>query len=245
MINSNELKIAIVGYGRMGREVELIAQSQNIAITDKFDLDNIINIEKKYNFDVAVVFDRPSSVMENIKKLATLKKNMVIGTTGWYDHMSEVQQIIDKKEISLVWGSNFSIGMNLFFKIVSHASELINRFDDYDVFLHEIHHTMKEDSPSGSAKTIAKLVLDAVERKTKIETEAMHEKISQSSLHVTSTRGGSVAGTHILTMDSEADYLEMKHVAKNRSGFAAGAVEAAKRAKELKGIHEFKDLIFS
>lgn len=238
-------KIAIVGYGRMGKEVEKVILNQNLELTMTFDKDNPLVTAKKYDFDVAILFDEPDSVLDNIEKLIWMKKKIVVGTTGWYDKINDIKSKVDDAGIALVWGSNFSIGMNIFFRIVKTAAMHMNQFDDYDIFTHEIHHTNKKDSPSGSAITIANIILDSVDKKEKIQSETVHDKISDNELHVSSTRGGSVAGTHIVYLDSDADYIRLAHNAKNRSGFAKGAVEAAKMSMHLTGMHEFKDLIFS
>lgn len=234
------LKIALVGYGSMGKEIEKLTQDKDIQITDIFDIDNPI---KDGDYSVAIEFTQPDSVMQNIEKLANLKKNIVLGTTGWYGEEYLIKEIVKANDIGLVWASNFSIGMQLFFQIIEHASKLINSIEDYDIFMHEFHHKRKKDSPSGTAETISQILLNNINRKKKAQYKTSERKINPEQLHVTSTRGGEVPGTHSVYLDSIADTIELTHRARNRSGFALGAIKAAELIDGKKGFFKFDDLL--
>jgi 4-hydroxy-tetrahydrodipicolinate reductase len=237
------MKIGIIGYGSMGHEVEGQAKLKNIEISDIIDIDNPLSESNKYDFDVAIDFSLPDQVKKNLEVLCKLGKNVVIGTTGWADDYGYIENLVSESNICCVWGSNFSIGMNMLFKITGHAAAMLNNLDAYDIMVHELHHHRKQDSPSGSAITLANLILQANKNKSIIEQETKHGKITPSELHVSSTRGGEIAGTHTIYIDSMADTLELTHRAKNRSGFALGALAAAEWIGDKKGFFEFKDIV--
>lgn len=238
----NNIKIAILGYGKMGKEIESIALNQNLIVSDIFDIDKPIDANHQYDFDVAIDFTQPVSVLNNVKILAQMKKNIVVGTTGWEKDFDTVSNIVKQNNIGLIFGSNFSIGMQLFMRITEHAAKLINNIDAYDIFLHEIHHNMKKDSPSGTAISLANLILRNVKSKDEILGSTSDGIISANRLHVTSTRGGKIPGTHTVFIDSDADTIELTHRAKNRTGFASGAVAAAKWIAGRTGMFDFSDI---
>jgi 4-hydroxy-tetrahydrodipicolinate reductase len=235
-------KIALIGYGSMGLEIEKIAKSRNFIITDIFELDNKIIKKKKYDFDVAIDFSFPDSVEYNVKTIAELKKNIVIGTTGWYDKLNLIKNIINEAGVGCVYASNFSIGMQMFFKIVKDAADLINQFPDYDIMLHEIHHKRKKDTPSGSALRIADIILENVDSKKTILKGNQKGGIKKEQLHISSARVGEVTGIHSVLIDSLTDSLEIIHRAKNRNGFANGALSAAEWIYGKKGFYKFDDI---
>ncbi|MEK6949749.1 MAG: 4-hydroxy-tetrahydrodipicolinate reductase, partial [Nanoarchaeota archaeon] len=226
------MNIAIVGYGKMGHEIENAAKGRGhsfvtIDPNDKSAQYREINKESLNGVDVCVDFTHPSSVLENIRKISSFKKNIVVGTTGWYDKLDEARKIAEHADIGLIWSGNFSIGVNIYFKMIENAARIMNKFSDYDVFVHEFHHNQKADSPSGTAIMAAKIILSNLGRKKKIVTEELKRKINPDELHVSSTRAGTITGTHIVGFDSAADYIEIKHFAKSRQGFALGAIMAA------------------
>jgi 4-hydroxy-tetrahydrodipicolinate reductase len=237
------LKIAIIGYGSMGKEVEKAALANKFEITNIFDIDNKISSFEKYEFDVAIDFSLPDAVLSNIQTLAKLNKNCVIGTTGWFAKFEEIKNIVNNSEIGCVYGSNFSIGMNYFFKIIEYSSKLLNKIDGYDIMLHEVHHNRKKDSPSGTANTLADIILKEYSKKDSINPDKIEGKILENQLHVSSSRVGEVTGFHTVWIDSLADTIELTHRAKNRSGFALGALEAAKWINNKKGFFDFKDCL--
>ncbi len=236
-------KIALVGYGSMGKEIERIALKQGFEITDIFDELKPLESNIKYSFDVAIDFSTPTSVMNNIITLANLGKNIVIGTTGWQEKMKFVKKIAEDSNIGIVWGANFSIGMQMFFNIVSNASKLVNLNNEYDIFAHELHHHRKKDSPSGTAIALANIILDKVDRKSELLSETSHTEIPESTLHFTSTRGGEIPGTHTIYIDSLSDTIEITHRARNRTGFASGALKAAELCFNRKGFYAFNELL--
>lgn len=242
------MNIAIIGHGKMGKEIEKIALARGITIKSIID-----PVEKTANYkeiteqslkdvDVCIDFTRPEVAIENIKKIAKLGKNLVVGTTGWYDRLPEVKETVKKSKIGFIYASNFSIGVNMFFRITENAAKLINSVQEYDVKVHEIHHTQKLDAPSGTAKSIANILIKNIDRKTEMVTDAKKLK-SNKELLVTSERTGIVPGTHMIKMESEADIIELKHEAKSRKGFALGAVMAAEWLKGKKGFFEINDMM--
>ncbi len=243
------LSIALIGYGKMGKEIGQIAKQRGhtlAAIIDPFDpaaTSKTITAEALKGVHVAIDFTHPDALLGNVRVLAQLKIPMVIGTTGWYQHMDEVKALISKNHASFLWASNFSIGVNLFYRIVSEAAEIMNTIPEYDVYLHEFHHNQKEDSPSGTAKSLAQILLDRIERKTEILTAPPKGKIAPNQLHVTSTRVGSIPGTHTIGFDCFADTIELTHTARTRSGFALGAVMAAEWLHGKTGFYTIDDLM--
>lgn len=236
------MNIAIIGYGKMGHEIEKVAKEKGLTIKAVIDPKNEeathkeINEESLKDVDVAIDFTHPDSAVENIKKVSAFGKNMVVGTTGWYDRMDDVKEIIEKANTGVIWSGNFSLGVNIFFKIIENAAKIMDKFNDYDLFVHEFHHNQKADSPSGTAVMIGKILKDNIKRKEKIVTEELKRKIEPDELHVSSTRSGSIPGTHVVGFDSKADTIELKHTARGREGFALGAIMAAEWVKDKKGF---------
>ncbi len=238
-----KLKIALIGYGAMGKEIEKTAKRNGIVITDIFELDSKISSSKKYDFDVAIDFGYSEFVRENVEVLSKLNKNIVIGTTGWEKDLIAIKELIKKSDIGCIYGSNFSIGIQMFQRITELACKLMNNIDGYDIMLHELHHKNKKDSPSGTALLLAKTILKNNNLKDEIITDKCEERISSNQLHVSSTRGGEIIGIHSIYLDSLADTIELTHRAKNRTGFAVGAVSAAKWIHKKKGLFQFNDML--
>jgi 4-hydroxy-tetrahydrodipicolinate reductase len=190
--------------------------------------------------DVCIDFSMPEAVLSNIRAALEAKRDIVVGTTGWYQHLPELKGEV--KDSGLLYSANYSLGMNYFFRIARHAAELMNRAPSYDLYVHEIHHREKIDSPSGSALRLAQILVEGIERKKEILTKPPEGKIRPDMLHVTSTRAGVVAGTHTIGFDSEADFIELTHVAKTRRGFALGALTAARWLHGRKGIFTMDDV---
>ncbi len=235
-------KVVLLGYGQMGKMIASLANEMGVEIVAKFDLSDNLDELDKIDFDVAIDFTTHRAIEDNLHKILSLGKSIVIGTTGWYDKIDRFKADTEAANGSCVWGSNFSLGMQAFYKLLENSGQLINSLNDYDIGVHEIHHKLKKDSPSGSAIAIANILMDNIERKTSIEKETCHEKIDREQLHVTSSRIGSVAGTHTVYFDSDADAIELTHRAKNRTGFAKGALMAAKWISEKKGFYSFADV---
>lgn len=236
------IDIGLVGYGVMGKELERLAPSTGCRVTAIFDENTPLNAAESFNFDVAIDFSTPTATPQNIVLLAEKGKNTVVGATGWYEQLPEIKAAVERGNIGLVYGANFSIGMQMFLRIVKSAAHLADAFDQYDPFVHELHHNRKTDSPSGTAFALANTILEMVERKTSIQTETVQKRIEETELHVTSSRGGDIAGTHTVYLDSQADTIEMTHRAKNRSGFALGALHAARWIHTRRGLFDFNQV---
>lgn len=244
------MRIALVGYGKMGREVERVARLRGHLICAIVDPTNVGATHKDIsdgsclqNADVVIDFTVPSAVVGNIRKVAAAKKSMVVGTTGWYDGMTEAKQIVGQAGTGFIYSSNFSVGVNVFYRVVEAAARLVDRVPDYDVFGYELHHNQKLDSPSGTAKSIAEILLKNIHRKTQAQYGRLDRRISPDEIHFASVRAGSIPGTHVVGFDSEADTIELKHTARSRSGFALGAVMAAEWLKGRKGFFTMNDFI--
>lgn len=241
--NHQQLRVALVGYGTMGREIERLAAERDIQIAAKFDLAHPLTSASVADFDVAIEFTHPHAVLENIKTLVSLGCPVVVGTTGWDQHVDEVRQIVENAEGHVLYGSNFSVGVNLFFRIVRAAAQLVNGFPMYDAALFEAHHNRKADAPSGTALTLANILLEQLDRKAELCAGNPSGRIDPAALHVSSQRVGAVVGTHTVTFDAEADTIELTHSARNRSGFALGALLAAEwLVKQPAGLYRFEEI---
>jgi len=229
------MNIALVGYGKMGKMIEAIAQQRGHQVVARFDIDNNVDgagltAESLKGVDAAIEFTMPHTAIANIRALVALNVPTVVGTTGWLTHLDEVKQLVAQHNAAFVYGSNFSIGMNLFFKIVHDASALFARYAEYDPFLFEAHHKFKKDAPSGTALSIAK---------------EMRASYGNRTPEAAVIRAGHIPGTHEIGFDSEADTVTLSHVARSRAGFATGAVLAAELLQNKKGFYEFPELLFA
>ena len=234
------MRIALFGYGKMGREIEAAAREQGETIAEVFDEFRPVELNALADVDVCIDFSTPDAAVGNIRLAIQAKRDIVVGTTGWSEHLPEFKSAL--KDSGLLYSSNFSLGMNYFFRIVRRAAELMNHADEYDVFVHETHHRQKLDSPSGTALSLARILIDEIDRKKEILTRPPDGKIKPEILHVSSTRVGTVAGDHVVGFDSDADLIELRHVAKTRHGFALGALAAARWLKGRKGIYTMDDV---
>jgi len=237
-------KLAIIGYGQMGRMIEQLAPQYGFEVVAIIDLDP--NLERTpenlESADVCIEFTAPGAAFENIKKMVNLKKNVVVGTTGWFDKLDDVEKLVKSQNTGFVYGSNFSPGMNLFYKIVDETTRLMNSSKDYDVFGLEYHHNKKKDSPSGTAKILSEIVLKNTDQKHKSNFNKLDRKIENDEFHFASVRAGSIPGIHTIGFDSSADSIELKHTARNRNGLAIGALLAAKWICDKKGFFNFADI---
>lgn len=229
------MRIALVGYGKMGRMIQSVALAQGYEIGAIIDpvapegevTGRSINAESLDGCDVVIDFTHPSVVCDHIVLYAKLGIPAVIGTTGWYDRLDQVRQAIEGTECAIIYSGNYSLGVALFLQVVRQASLLFAKSGLYDPFLTEIHHAQKADSPSGTATMLAQSVLDAFPTKSTIEAETQHQKRDESAIHLASVRGGWVPGTHTVYFDSPQDTIELTHRARSREGFAVGAVRSA------------------
>jgi 4-hydroxy-tetrahydrodipicolinate reductase len=222
------MNIAIVGYGKMGKLIERLAVDRGITVGLKLDEFNNaeysgITAENFRGIDVAIDFSTPATVLGNIERIAALGVNIVVGTTGWLDRMDHVKAVVAKSGIGLVWSPNYSVGVNLFFQIVSAAAKLMANEKEYEAWAWEMHHSAKKDAPSG---TLLKLV------------DEMRAAGYSAKVDVSSSRAGAVPGTHEIGFDSAADTITLRHTARNREGFALGAVKAAEWVVGKTGFFE-------
>jgi 4-hydroxy-tetrahydrodipicolinate reductase len=246
------MKIALIGYGKMGKIIEKIATDRKHEIVLKIDYDNLqdLNTENLQQADVAIEFTTPSSVLSNIGHCFEAGLPVVIGTTGWYDNLPEVKQQCEDGGHSLLYATNFSVGVNIFFHINKVLAKMMNNYPYYDVQVEEIHHTQKLDSPSGTAITIAEGIIENLDAKNSwanvlIADELNNtddENVTSEQVLIESHRMDNVPGTHTVIYDSEVDTIELKHTAHNRNGFALGAVLAAEWLQDKKGFHSVNDM---
>lgn len=238
----SSLKIVLLGYGKMGQSVEHIANMRNHKIVAKIDPQCPEASFELSHADVIIDFTRPESVLANVKKFAPLGKNIVMGTTGWYEHLPEIKQIIKEENIGFFYSPNFSVGVNIFLKIVEEAAKLINHYPEYDIAGIEYHHNQKKDAPSGTAKAIAEKLLKNITRKKQVCYDMVNREIKGDEIHFPSLRTGTFPGTHTVIFDSQVDSINVTHTAKTREGFALGALLAAEWLKGKKGIYTMEDL---
>lgn len=244
------MNIALIGYGKMGKEIEALAPTRHIAIKQIFTLENNpratgISKQSLKDVDVCVDFSVPTAVIQNVTSIAECGKNIVIGTTGWYDQLEAVKKIAAQNNIGVLYSSNFSLGMNIFFQVLTSASHLFDKFDSYDVSVNEVHHKHKIDSPSGTALALGQIILQNIRRKKTVLSETSRNEIKPEQLHITSARLGEVVGTHNVKFDSDADSIELIHTAKNRSGFALGSLIAAEWLNGKQGFFTMNDVLTS
>jgi len=253
------MNIAIIGYGKMGKIIERLACEQGheiAAIVDPFAAGasilpgvkigkSIAEAEGIGLVDAAIEFTQPATAAANIIALAEKKIPVVSGTTGWQEKMNEVKAAIEANKSALLWSSNFSIGVNLFYRIAWYAAALMNDFPEFDVGAFEAHHNKKIDSPSGTAKVLAEGVISKIERKKKMVWETLNRRPEADELHFPSLRMGFMPGRHSLFFDSPADTIEITHTARNREGFASGAIRAAVWLSEgnRQGVFTLDDML--
>ncbi len=242
------MNIAIIGYGKMGKMVEQEAGRRGHAICAIIDprgngTHKEINQQAVARADVCIDFTEPSSCVENIRALSALGKGIVVGTTGWYGRLAEVEKAVGAAGNGLVYSPNFSLGVNLFLRIVADASKTMGPFDGYDIAGLELHHSGKADSPSGTAKAIASILLRNIPRKKSAVYDLGCRKIEEHELHFASLRTGSIPGTHKIMFDSPADTIELMHTARTREGFAAGAVLASEWVRGKSGVYTMDDMM--
>jgi len=235
------IKLAIVGYGKMGKEIESLIDKDSFQLIGKYDIENKIQDNLKDVPDVAFEFSTPLSIIENAEYLASKKINIVCGTTGWHDKIEKIKAIVAKNDIGFIYASNFSPGVNIFYRIVEHAAKLINKYENYDAAIQEIHHSQKLDRPSGTALKTAELLLENIKRKKELN-KTGEGKISPELIDINSLRIGNIFGNHKVIFDSVSDTVSIEHNAKSRRGFAEGALLAAKFIHNKKGFYKFEEI---
>ncbi len=238
----SSLKIALIGYGKMGKAIESIAIARGHTIVLKVNSQNIDEFtnENLQKADVAIEFTNPHSAVSNILKCLDARTPLVCGSTGWLDHLPEIKKAYEEKNGAFLYASNFSVGVNIFFEVNKRLAQLMALRQEYDVSIEEIHHTQKKDAPSGTAISIAGQVLQDVTRKTKwVNQPSQHA----GDLLITSKRIDPAPGTHSVKYSSAVDDIEIIHTAHNREGFALGAALAAEFIHDKKGIFSMQDVL--
>jgi len=245
------MNIALLGYGKMGKIIEKIAIDRKHNIVLKIDYNNQdeLTAENLKKADAIIEFTTPASVLNNIQHCFDANVPVIVGTTGWYEHLDKVKQKCEQGGNTLLYATNFSVGVNIFFHINRKLAKLMNNYPYYDVQVEEIHHTQKLDSPSGTAITIAEGIIESLDSKkewvnvlTAEGNDADDSNIKNDQVLIESFRIDSVPGTHTVIYDSEVDTIEFKHTAHNRNGFALGAVLAAEWVHNKKGFFSIEEM---
>ncbi|MCB9359878.1 MAG: 4-hydroxy-tetrahydrodipicolinate reductase [Flavobacteriales bacterium] len=237
------MKIAIIGYGKMGKEIEKIALERRHTVPLKISSKNLDDFSKENleNCDVAIDFTTPDLAVENIYKCFDANLPIVVGTTGWYARFDEVVKKCEEQNQTLLHATNCSLGVNLFFELNKKLAKLMSTQNDYDVKIEEIHHTQKLDAPSGTAITLAEGLIENYPQKKSWKCD---EEVNESELLIKAFREENVPGTHAIKYSSTIDEIEIKHTAYNRKGFAKGAVIAAEYIATKKGVFTMNDVLF-
>ncbi|MDP3679817.1 MAG: 4-hydroxy-tetrahydrodipicolinate reductase [Flavobacterium sp.] len=230
------MKIALLGYGKMGQVIERIALERGHEIVLKKDENN--TFDGLSNADVAIDFSVPTAAVSNISSCFHANVPVISGTTGWLEHYDEMAALCTAKNGGFISSSNFSLGVNIFFELNEYLAKIMSKFDSYSVDMEEIHHTQKLDAPSGTAISLAKGVIE-----NSSYTNWTMEKPEANQIHIEAKRIGTVPGTHTVTYNSVVDAIEIKHTAHNREGFALGAVIAAEWIVGKQGIFTMKDVL--
>lgn len=230
------MKIALFGYGKMGKMIEQLAVNRGHSIVAKIDVDT--TAIDYANFDVAIDFSMPSAAFSNIKNCIANDVPIISGTTGWLENYDKAVQLCQEKRGAFIYASNFSLGVNLFFELNAHLAKMMKNLEQYKVSMEEIHHTQKLDAPSGTAITLAEGIIENSKHSGWVLDTTEEDKIS-----ITAKRIEAVPGTHTVDYTSEVDSIEIKHTAHNREGFALGAVIAAEWIVGKTGVFSMKDVL--
>src|SRR5467141_4063912 len=224
------IPLAIVGHGKMGRLVEQLAPQHGFSVVARFSSSNAASLSRETlaGATTAIEFSTPAAALENLCRLAALGVRTVSGTTGWYDHLPQIRNSVETAGSALLYGPNFSVGVNLFFQIVARAATLLSNHPEYEAWGWEIHHSAKKDAPSGTLKKLA---------------EEIRASGYDRTLTLTANRAGSHPGTHEIGFDSAADTITLRHTARSREGFARGALRAARWVVGKKGLFEFREIL--
>lgn len=236
------LRLALIGYGKMGKAIEEIAIQRGHSIGIRIDFDNLSDFKKENisAIDAAIEFTSPHSAFENVKKCLEWNVPVICGSTGWTDKLDEMKKICESQNGAFIYSSNFSVGVNIFFEVNKKLASLMEGHTDYEVILEETHHTQKKDAPSGTAITLAEQILEKIKRKKRWINEISDHP---EDLEIISQRIDPAPGTHSVRYSSAIDNIEIIHTAHSRKGFALGAVIAAEFIQGKKGIYTMKDVL--
>lgn len=233
------MNILLVGYGKMGKTIERIALERGHNIAGKIDIDNLQDLNTA-EADVAIEFSHPDAAFENVKRCIERNIPVVCGTTGWLRRKGEIEAVTKEKQSTFFYASNYSLGVNVFFKLNEQLARMMDQFNAYDVSIDEVHHTEKKDAPSGTAITLAEGIIKNVARKKKWANPAGG---NPEEIEIKSFRIDNVPGTHVIKYASVIDDIEIKHTAHTREGFAVGAVMVAEWIRDKKGVLNMDDFL--
>lgn len=239
----DRLKLALVGYGRMGHAVEEIALEEGHEIVARLDEGDAIDATGLAGADVAVDFTLPEAAVDNVRTISGAGVDVVVGTTGWYDRLDEARAAVEEAGTAMIWAPNFSLGVQLFFRAARRLARLTDALEQYDIHVHEAHHRHKVDHPSGTARSLADILVEELTRKGSWEEGPPAGAPDPSTLWVTSTRAGEIPGTHVVGVEGPDDRLELRHEARGRTGFARGAVAAASWVRGRTGVFTLDDML--
>lgn len=243
------MKLALIGYGKMGRAVEEVAIRRGHEIVVRLDAEDNAGAagivpDRLAAADVAIEFTQPDAAPANIEKLAACGIASVVGTTGWYDRLDDVRRAVERAGIGLIYAPNFSLGTHLFLRLARAAARLGDRIEEYDAFVLEAHHRHKADHPSGTARRLAELVLQQLSRKTGWALVASGQgTVDPAKLQVSVVRAGENPGMHEFSLDGPDDLIQVRHTARSRLGFARGAVAAAEWIQGREGLYTIDDML--
>ena len=233
------MDIILLGYGKMGKIIERIAQTRGHQITGRIDINNADDFNTAEG-DVAIEFSHPDAAFENVKSCIERKLPVVCGTTGWLKRKPEIEALCKKNNGAFFYASNYSLGVNIFFKVNEYIARMMDSLSEYEISMDEIHHTEKKDAPSGTAITLAEGIMKNVSRKKKW---VNHKTGRPEDLFIESFRIDQVPGTHVVKYESAIDDIEIKHIAHSREGFAKGAVMVAEWLKDKRGVFTMDDFL--
>jgi 4-hydroxy-tetrahydrodipicolinate reductase len=233
------MDIILLGYGKMGKTIEKVALDRGHKIAARIDIDNPTEFDSSSG-DVAIEFSHPDAAFDNVRKCIEKRLPVVCGTTGWLGRKSEIDELCKKHNSTFFYASNYSLGVNIFFKVNEYIARIMNNLSEYEIAIDEIHHAEKKDAPSGTAITLAEGIINNVKRKKRW----VNERTGKSEdLFVESFRIDRVPGTHVVKYESAIDDIEIKHIAHSREGFAKGALMVAEWLKDKRGIFTMDDFL--
>jgi len=244
------MRLALIGYGKMGKIIESLAVArghQIVAIIDPAGGDRVarrLTAKAVGSADVCIEFTTPHAAAGNLLRLGQLGKRVVTGTTGWFERLDDVAAVVARRRAALLYGANFSVGVNLFYRLVERAAELFGSLADRDVSIHEAHHRAKADAPSGTARRLAEIILARSRVKNRLAPQALDRPVAPAELQIASTRAGWITGIHRVGIESAHDSILLEHRAHSREGFADGALRGAEwLAAAPPGLYRFEDVL--
>lgn len=237
------MRIALVGYGRMGRALDEVAGAKGHDVVARLGPQDPIDVETLREAEVALEFTDPGSAVANIERVSAAGTDLVVGTTGWFESLEDVTRMVQEAGIGMVHAPNFALGVHFFFQIARSVGDLMGAYPDYDVHLREEHHRHKADHPSGTARHLAELLVELLPMKNGWAPGPSDGLPDPETLWITSVRSGEIPGTHVIGLEGPDDHLEIRHQARGRGGFARGAVEAAEWVRGRVGVFTLDDMI--